>query len=108
MSCTASDNGFTGILVSGMAIGNTASGNGGIGINLVGGAAINNAVVINRDSGILGAGTISGNYVAASGSAGISVNCPSAVVSNTAAFNTGGDIVTSGSGCTRANNAPAP
>ena len=109
-SCAAGNNLHDGIFVNGLAIGNTANGNGGRGIFFnPGGAAINNVVNSNKQDGIFGnQGTISGNTALQNGGTGITGVCPSALVSNTAFFNAGGDIFTSGSGCTRANNAPQP
>jgi Right handed beta helix region len=94
----------------------TASNNFGAGIGLDrGGVAINNVASGHRGDGIFSGGTIglasvtfSGNTATDNGGHGISVNCPSAVIGNTAFGNSGGDISTAGSGCTRANNAPAP
>lgn len=109
LSCTASENGGMGIAGGGGVIsGNTANGNGSDGIN-ANGSITNNVVESNGGSGIHGFGVISGNYAQANAHQGIFASCPFAtVVSNTANGNTGGDIFTSGSGCTRANNTPAP
>jgi len=108
LSCDASNNGSTGISAD-IAIGNTVTGNRGVGI-FVNHLAVNNSANFNGAAGIIsfGGATISGNTANFNGSQGISATCPSTVVSNTATNNTGGDIFTSGSGCTRANNTPAP
>ena len=62
---------------------------------------------------ILQGGTVTGNRVVgntANGNSGggISVACPAVVLENVATGNSGGDIVSSGSGCTMAENSPAP
>ena len=109
LSCTASENLGTGISGGGGVFsGNTASGNGSDGIN-TDGSITNNVVELNGGSGISGFGVISGNYAQANHHQGIFASCPFAtVVSNAANGNAGGDIFTSGAGCTRANNTPAP
>ena len=109
LSCTASENLGTGISGGGgVFIGNTASGNGSDGIN-ANGSITNNVAELNGGSGIHGSGSISGNYTQGNLHQGIFASCPFAtVVSNAANGNTGGDIFTSGAGCTRANNTPAP
>lgn len=59
--------------------------------------------------GISGFGTLSGNHAQANHHQGISASCPFAtVVWNAANGNAGGDIFTSASGCTRANNTQVP
>jgi len=110
VSCAAGNNLHDGIVVNGLAIGSTANGNGGRGIfTNTGGAAINNIANFNKRDGIVGvSATISGNAASENGGTGITGGCPSALVSNTAFGNSGGDIFTSGSGCTRASNAPQP
>jgi hypothetical protein len=110
VACAAGNNLRDGIFVNGLAIGNTANGNGGRGIFInPGGAAINNIANFNKQDGIVGnLATISGNAAFENRGTGITGGCPSALVSNTAFGNSGGDIFTSGSGCTRANNAPQP
>lgn len=77
--------------------GNTTDANGGIGIVATNGDGPNNS-------------TISGNTAYLNGTAGIFVNCPANLVGNTALGNASGsnNISTNGSGCTRANNNPAP
>jgi len=83
------------VLVAGLAEGNTALFNGGNGINFLG-AAIHN-VSLNNNAGIFGIGTVTGNTAKFNVTQGISARCSSAVVSNTAEGNIGGDIFTSGS-----------
>jgi hypothetical protein len=108
LSCTVSENRGTGISGgSGVISGNTVNGNGSDGIN-AGGSVTNNIVELNAGSGIVAFGSISGNYTQANLHQGIFARCTSTIVSNAANGNAGGDIFTSGSGCTRANNAPAP
>jgi len=63
--------------------------NGGVGIGVIEGIALANTVRFNGQQGVF-------------------ASCPSTVVSNAATTNAGGDIFTSGSGCVRANNTPAP
>jgi len=63
--------------------------NGGVGINVIEGVALANTVRLNGQQGVFAI-------------------CPSTVISNAAVTNAGGDIFTSGSGCVRANNTPAP
>jgi len=63
--------------------------NGGVGVNVIEGVALANTVRFNGQQGVFAL-------------------CPSTVVSNAAAVNAGGDIFTSGAGCVRANNTPAP
>lgn len=91
----AFDNHFDGIVLGPRSVvsASFASGNGGSGI-LVGSGSL-----------------VSGNSATANGNVGMFVDCPSNIVGNTAAFNTQEDIHESGppgSGCTRANNHPAP
>ncbi len=107
ISSTGSNNGFSGILVNGLATGNTASGNRDGGI-VVDGAAFNNVARNNRGVGLIGSGTFNGNFSKDNGLQGIFAVCPSTVVANTAVGNSFGDIDLNGSGCTSANNAPAP
>jgi hypothetical protein len=107
IACIASNNGFSGILVNGVATGNTASGNLHEGI-VFEGAGFNNVARTNRGVGIIGSGTFNGNFSKDNGLQGIFAVCPSTVVANTAVGNSLGDIDPNGSGCTRANNAPAP
>jgi hypothetical protein len=71
---------------SGVLNGNTANGNGGIGINV-------------------NASTVTGNVANSNGGTGINAFCPSSIVGNTAASNGGGNISTNGAGCAVANNA---
>jgi hypothetical protein len=82
----------------------SATQNGGQGI--AGTLITNSKTVGNGGSGIIVFGSAINNVAIGNGSQGISATCPSAIVSNSASGNRGGDIVTSGSGCTRANNAP--
>ena len=85
--CTASFNGVTGLIAS-FVSGSLAFANGG--------------------SGILAHESATNNVAALNGQQGIVAGCPSLVASNSAHNNAGGDIFTSGSGCVRANNSPAP
>jgi len=109
LSCTVSENGGVGISGGGGVIsGNTVNGNGSDGIN-ADGTITNNVAESNGGKGISGFGVITGNYAQGNLHQGIFASCPfSTVVSNAANGNAGGDIFTSGSGCTRANNTPAP
>jgi len=52
--------------------------------------------------------TLTGNIANNNGKAGISVVCPSTLSGNTANGNPSGGIVTSGTGCNRSDNTPAP
>jgi hypothetical protein len=69
----------------------------------------------NKGPGIFinGSGLLSGDTANGNGAQGISVGCPSIgqlgnLFGDTAQGNTGGDIVTSGTGCARLGNKPAP
>ena len=107
IACIGSNNGFSGILVNGVATGNTATGNRDGGI-VVDGTAFNNVARTNRGVGIIGNGTFSGNFSKDNGLQGIFAVCPSTVVGNTVVSNSSGDINLNGVGCTAAHNAPAP
>jgi hypothetical protein len=105
----ASNNGSIGFNGEGMFISDTATFNGSHGMQLefsAGSVVTNSRVSSNKGTGIaaLVPATISGN-AAYFNQVGIS-GCGT-MTSNSAAFNTSGDIV-AGSGCTRANNYPAP
>jgi hypothetical protein len=104
--CAANGNAGEGISVSGLADGNTAMFNGGNGISIFG-SAIHN-LSANNQTGIFGSGTFLGNTVLFNSTQGISARCLSAIVSNTAEGNVGGDIFTSGSGCVLSGNAFKP
>jgi hypothetical protein len=106
-SCVSDQNRESGIIGAYLAIGNQAALNGLNGIEFVG-VATNNYAFANGGQGINGDGTFNGNTVFANRGAGIRAKCPSAIVSNTASENVGGDIFTDGGGCTRANNTPVP
>jgi hypothetical protein len=82
-----SDNGSDGI-VSDSVTASSARGNGGNGIS-VSASAIHNDVDTNAQQGIF-------------------ANCPAVVALNSSGVNGGGSIFTSGAGCVRANNVPAP
>jgi hypothetical protein len=90
-----------------------ADGDGGAGIDLTngGGTVTDSAANGNRSNGIFAGGPgnlLTGNSANGNGSDGISVVCPSNLYDNTALGNFGGDIVTSGTGCARLGNKPAP
>ena len=106
IGCTATGNGGDGIIVDGLADGNIALFNGGNGIRTLG-TAIHN-VSSNNKLGIFGRGTFIGNTVLVNATQGISAACRSAIVSNTAEGNIGGDIFTSGAGCVLTDNAFKP
>ena len=109
ISCTAFSNFPDGINTNGSVINSLAFGNQRNGITLFNGVGTNNQANLNGRDGIAGSRTtLTGNTAIGNGGIGIDAICPSAVVSNTATGNTGGDIFTAGSGCNRANNAPAP
>lgn len=88
----------------------------GAGIWLVGsGNTVEHVRAIgNLGSGmVIQGGTVTGNRVVgntanSNGGFGISVACPAVVLENVATGNSGGDIISSGSGCTMAENSPAP
>jgi hypothetical protein len=109
-SCIANSNGGSGISTLGVAIDNVAIANGREGIEFTGqsGVGANNLASANKGNGLSGQATLTGNFALGNGQIGISAVCASSVVSNTAVNNVGGDIFTAGSGCSRANNAPAP
>jgi hypothetical protein len=110
-SCIATQNGSLGIGVGGLGANNVSNGNLE-GMELIrSGVAINNTTNNNIRDGISGVGAFIGNSAFDNVGPGLSVGCPSTVVSNAAARNgAGGDIVLAGtaSTCTRANNTPAP
>jgi hypothetical protein len=108
-SCEATQNGGVGIFNSAVVMGNSVRGNASHGVQIFSGVATNNFAFKNGGNGIDATfASVTGNQVRDSGMAGIRAGCPSSVVGNTAVGNAGGDIITAGSGCTRANNAPAP
>jgi len=109
-SCSANSNGRSGVVTSGSVIDSVAIGNHGEGLELINqsGIAVNNLLISNDGNGTSGQATFTGNFALGNGKAGILAFCFSSVVSNTALNNFGGDILTSGSGCARANNSPAP
>lgn len=106
----ASNNGGGGLVGEGAFISVTAIANAGHGM-LISGAAgsivMNGRFNSNNGDGILATVpvTLTGNAAYSNSQAGISA-C-GAVTANSAAFNGGGDIINA-SGCTRANNYPAP
>jgi hypothetical protein len=104
---TASFNGNAGIqslIASSVVTGNVAIGNRGSGM-AVSGVITGNVAVQNGSNGIQGNGTIIGNDVIANGASGISVTCPTAILDNRSAFNTGANISTTFPGCVLGNNA---
>jgi parallel beta-helix repeat protein len=104
---TASFNGSVGIqslIASSVVTGNVVIGNRGTGLS-VSGAISGNVAIQNGSSGIQGNGTIRGNDVVANGTTGISVTCPTAILDNRSAFNTGANISTTFPGCVLGNNA---
>ena len=109
IACTAFGNFVDGININGAVIDSNVFGNQRDGIILFNGVGANNVANQNGADGIFGSrSALNGNTANENGGNGIFASCPDTVVSNFASFNKGGDIFTAGSGCTRANNAPAP
>jgi hypothetical protein len=109
VSCEASQNGGVGIANAAVVTGNSVRGNASDGIQIFSGVVANNFAFKNGGNGISATFTsITANQVRGNRMAGIRAGCPSTVVGNTGIDNAGGDIITAGSGCTRANNAPTP
>jgi hypothetical protein len=108
-SCEALGNGGTVGIEASEVIGNFADFNAGSGIITLS-IAVNNRAFHNHGDGIqtFFTGTVKGNFARDNGSAGINAGCPSSIAFNTLDGNAGGNIVTRGSGCVLANNAPAP
>ena len=82
--------------------------NGNEGIRIQGtGIVSGSSATLNRFTGIFTfSATVTGNFAESNGDRGIFVaQCPSAVIGNTAIFNSGQNIETSGSNCTVAHNA---
>lgn len=113
-NCTVRANGLGGGIQAAQVIGNVVDHNGGVAI-LASSLVLNNSVLNNGNDGIdlisgfNGTGAlISGNNVFQNGGIGINAACPTNIVGNSVNQNTGGNITTSGSGCTRVNNLPTP
>ena len=115
-SSMAEFNGSDGISASSGEIRNSVSvENAGNGFVLTTqGIAVDNQADHNGASGILGPelpfgkGSIfRGNTLTFNGSAGVSASCPSLIAGNSAFGNTGGNVVTAGSGCVLTGNNPA-
>jgi Right handed beta helix region len=93
---------------------NDATGNGYYGMYFVsGGNTITDSVAVfnAKVDGIFingSSNSLTGTSANNNGGIGISVVCPSNLYGNTATTNTGGNIVTSGAGCARLGNNPAP
>jgi len=85
--CDARDNGSDGIVANSV-IASTARGNGGKGFD-VSVSITNSTATFNGHNGVF-------------------ARCPALVASNATQFNGGGDIFTSGGGCVRESNVPAP
>ena len=101
----ADSNGTDGIRIAyGTVSGSTAVGNGANGISTDHSTISGNTVAGNNTDGIFGSlSTVSGNTVTFSNT-GIFLVCPSSIVGNTAT-DSSSNLITSGSGCSVANNA---
>jgi len=102
----AKDNGATGIVAGGAVEHCDARDNGADGIDA-------NSVIASTARGNGGKGfdislSIVNSTATFNGQPGVFARCPALVASNSAQFNGGGDIFTSGSGCVRANDVPVP
>jgi hypothetical protein len=102
--CISDLNGGIGLFANGTAMNNIVLGNSGDGIVGVNGLITGNKVAGNANGINAQLGLISGNFVNANAKAGILASCPANIVGNEVSNNTGGSIVTSGSGCQLVNN----
>lgn len=82
----------------------------GIGISVGLNSTVSGNTVSRNYTGIQAgaSSTVSNNTVSQNDSFGMAVNCPSTIIGNTAVGNTIQSITMTGTGCTRANNTPAP